>query len=172
MGFGKTETYQKKKLIGKGSYAMVYKGYTNLFDKVVALKEISLQEDEGAPFTAIREASLLKRLKHANIVTLHDIIHTKESLTFVFEYIQADLGQYMEKANGSINPFNCKLFLFQLFRGLEYCHAQKILHRDLKPQVKENYVLLFLNFLPSKLFRSEILLNYFDLHQIPTFKII
>ena len=31
-------------------------------------------------------ASLLKGLKHANIVLLHDIIHTKETLTLVFEY--------------------------------------------------------------------------------------
>lgn len=35
----------------------------------------------------LRAASLLKRLKHANIVVLHDIIHTRESLTFVFEYV-------------------------------------------------------------------------------------
>ena len=54
---------------------------------MVALKEIRLQEEEGAPFTAIREASLLKELKHANIVTLHDIVHTRETLTFVFEYV-------------------------------------------------------------------------------------
>ena len=31
--------------------------------------------------------SLLKNLKHANIVTLHDIIHTGEVLTLVFEYV-------------------------------------------------------------------------------------
>lgn len=31
--------------------------------------------------------SLLKDLKHANIVTLHDIIHTEKSLTLVFEYL-------------------------------------------------------------------------------------
>jgi len=31
--------------------------------------------------------SLLKNLKHANIVTLHDIIHTERSLTLVFEYL-------------------------------------------------------------------------------------
>lgn len=53
----------------------------------MALKEIRLQEEEGAPFTAIREASLLKELKHCNIVTLHDIVHTRETLTFVFEYV-------------------------------------------------------------------------------------
>lgn len=32
-------------------------------------------------------ASLLKGLKHSNIVLLHDIIHTKETLTLVFEYV-------------------------------------------------------------------------------------
>lgn len=31
--------------------------------------------------------SLLKDLKHANIVTLHDIVHTDKSLTLVFEYL-------------------------------------------------------------------------------------
>ena len=62
----------------------------SLTHQVVALKEIRLQEEEGAPFTAIREASLLKELKHTNIVTLHDIIHTKSSLTFVFEYVVRD----------------------------------------------------------------------------------
>lgn len=59
----------------------------SLTNQVVALKEIRLQEEEGAPFTAIREASLLKELKHNNVVTLHDIVHTRETLTFVFEYV-------------------------------------------------------------------------------------
>lgn len=61
--------------------------HSSLTNQVVALKEIRLQEEEGAPFTAIREASLLKELKHSNIVTLHDIVHTRETLTFVFEYV-------------------------------------------------------------------------------------
>ncbi len=38
-------------------------------------------------FLFIFSASLLKGLKHANIVTLHDIIHTRDTLTFVFEYV-------------------------------------------------------------------------------------
>ena len=100
---------------------------------MVALKEIRLEHEEGAPCTAIREGnmffsclfiskiiatslispssslsllcvyiivfhyymniffflavSLLKDLKHANIVTLHDIVHTPKSLTLVFEYL-------------------------------------------------------------------------------------
>ncbi|ESO03620.1 hypothetical protein HELRODRAFT_80026 [Helobdella robusta] len=132
--FGKMKAYEKLEQLGEGSYATVYKGISLLTNKVVALKEIRLQSEEGTPFTAIREASLLKGLKHANIVTLHDIIHTKESLTFVFEYLNTDLGQYLEKYPGGINPKNVKLFMFQLLRGLHFCHKRYILHRDLKPQ--------------------------------------
>lgn len=132
--FGKLANYEKKEQLGEGSYATVYKGLSLLTNKIVALKEIRLQPDEGTPFTAIREASLLKGLKHANIVTLHDIVHTKDSLTFVFEFLHTDLGQYLEKHPGGLNPRNAKLFLFQLLRGLAFCHARQILHRDLKPQ--------------------------------------
>ena len=85
--FGRVENYLRLEQLGEGSYATVYRGFSNLTQQVVALKEIRLQEEEGAPFTAIREASLLRDLRHANVVTLHDIVHTKTSLTFVFEYV-------------------------------------------------------------------------------------
>lgn len=116
----------------QGTYATVFKGRSKLTDNLVALKEIRLEHEEGAPCTAIREGteplsgssphpvdrtfvnprqfpelfdfpsqrrhlidishlylvvSLLKDLKHANIVTLHDIIHTDKCLTLVFEYL-------------------------------------------------------------------------------------
>lgn len=132
--FGKSEAYIKLEQLGEGSYATVFKGYSNLTNQVVALKEIRLQEEEGAPFTAIREASLLKELKHSNIVTLHDIVHTRETLTFVFEFVNTDLSQYMERHPGGLDHRNVRLFLFQLLRGLSYCHKRRVLHRDVKPQ--------------------------------------
>uniref|UniRef100_A0A8C6U5I9 Cyclin-dependent kinase 16 n=1 Tax=Neogobius melanostomus TaxID=47308 RepID=A0A8C6U5I9_9GOBI len=107
---------------------------SKLTENLVALKEIRLEHEEGAPCTAIREVSLLKDLKHANIVTLHDIIHTQKSLTLVFEYLDKDLKQYLDDCGNSIHVHNVKLFLFQLLRGLSYCHRRKVLHRDLKPQ--------------------------------------
>uniref|UniRef100_A0A8D0UY36 cyclin-dependent kinase n=1 Tax=Sus scrofa TaxID=9823 RepID=A0A8D0UY36_PIG len=87
------ETYIKLEKLGEGTYATVYKGRSKLTENFVALKEIQLEHEEGAPYTAIREVSLLKDLKHANIVTLHDIVHTDKSLTLVFEELKlADFG--------------------------------------------------------------------------------
>ncbi|POI32498.1 hypothetical protein CIB84_003750, partial [Bambusicola thoracicus] len=117
-----------------GTYATVYKGRSKLTENLVALKEIRLEHEEGAPCTAIREVSLLKDLKHANIVTLHDIVHTDKSLTLVFEYLDKDLKQYMDDCGNIMSMHNVKLFLYQILRGLAYCHRRKVLHRDLKPQ--------------------------------------
>lgn len=134
LGYGKMETYVKLDKLGEGTYATVFKGKSKLTDNLVALKEIRLEHEEGAPCTAIREVSLLKDLKHANIVTLHDTVHTPKSLTLVFEYLEKDLKQYMDDCGGIMSMNNVKLFLFQLLRGLNYCHSRKVLHRDLKPQ--------------------------------------
>ncbi|KAL7669421.1 hypothetical protein ACOME3_010076 [Neoechinorhynchus agilis] len=147
IGFGRFQSYQKLERLGEGTYATVFKGRSLLTGQLVALKQIRLEPQEGAPCTAIREVSLLKQLRHANIVTLHDIIYDKvpreqsdrmnyRQLTFVFEYVDRDLKQYMEQeTNGhGIHPHNIRLFMYQLCRALAYCHDRKILHRDLKPQ--------------------------------------
>ncbi|XP_023661790.1 cyclin-dependent kinase 15 isoform X2 [Paramormyrops kingsleyae] len=132
--FGTATSYLNLEKLGEGSYATVYKGISRINGHLVALKVIRMKTEEGIPFTAIREASLLKGLKHANIVLLHDIIHTRESLTFVFEYVQTDLAQYMTQHPGGLHSYNVRIFMFQLLRGLSYIHGRRILHRDLKPQ--------------------------------------
>ncbi|XP_045164177.1 cyclin-dependent kinase 5 homolog isoform X1 [Mercenaria mercenaria] len=134
IGFGKIESYTKLDKLGEGTYATVFKGKSRLTDNLVALKEIRLEHEEGAPCTAIREVSLLRELKHANIVTLHDIVHTEKSLTLVFEYLEKDLKQYMDDCGNIMSMTNVKIFLYQLLRGLAYCHKRQVLHRDLKPQ--------------------------------------
>ncbi|XP_039421238.1 cyclin-dependent kinase 18-like [Corvus cornix cornix] len=101
-----------------GTYATVFKGRSKLTENLVALKEIRLEHEEGAPCTAIREVSLLKNLKHANIVTLHDIIHTERSLTLVFEYLDNDLKQYLENCGNLMSVHNVKAI-----RKKHLCHC-------------------------------------------------
>jgi len=72
--------------VGKGTYGVVYKAKDKKSSETVALKTISLIEEEGIPSTAIREIALLKFLKHQNIVVMHDVIHMSDKLTMVFEF--------------------------------------------------------------------------------------
>lgn len=63
------ERYLKLEKIGEGTYGVVYKAKDRVSEQIVALKRIRLEaEDEGIPSTAIREISLLKELRHPNIV--------------------------------------------------------------------------------------------------------
>ena len=65
------EKYTKIDKLGEGTYGVVYKAKNKQTGEYVALKRIRLDsEDEGVPCTAIREISLLKELKHENIVRL------------------------------------------------------------------------------------------------------
>ena len=63
------EKYEKLEKLGEGTYGVVYKGKHKETGELVAIKKLRLEtEDDGVPSTAIREISLLKNLKHPNIV--------------------------------------------------------------------------------------------------------
>ena len=63
------DKYQKLEKLGEGTYGVVYKAKNTETGEIVAIKKIRLEkEDDGVPSTAIREISLLKNLKHPNIV--------------------------------------------------------------------------------------------------------
>ena len=116
------------------NYGVVYKAQDSA-GEIYALKTIRLEaEDEGIPSTAIREISLLKELQHPNIVRLCDVIHTERKLTLVFEYLDQDLKKLLDMCDGGLDAATTKSFLYQLLRGIAYCHQHRVLHRDLKPQ--------------------------------------
>jgi serine/threonine protein kinase len=61
--------YERLQELGSGSYAVVYKARNRETDEVIALKKLRFGFDEqGLPSSTLREISLLKELKHANIV--------------------------------------------------------------------------------------------------------
>ncbi|KAI7857546.1 serine/threonine-protein kinase pef1 [Circinella umbellata] len=158
------QRYARLEKLGEGTYATVYKGRCRLSGELVALKEIHLDAEEGAPSTAIREISLMKELKHPNIMRLIDVIHTENKLIVIFECLDQDLKKYMDSTarivSGSTHyqqqqqqnhhhhhhqPTSgpsttaldlplIKSFMYQLLQGIAYCHENRVLHRDLKPQ--------------------------------------
>ncbi|KAH8803135.1 negative regulator of the PHO system [Xylogone sp. PMI_703] len=129
-------SFQQLEKLGEGTYATVFKGRNRQTGELVALKEIHLDSEEGTPSTAIREISLMKELKHEHILSLHDVIHTENKLMLVFEYMDKDLKKYMDTQGdrGALNPITIKSFMHQLLQAIEFCHANRVLHRDLKPQ--------------------------------------
>ncbi|KAK4340774.1 hypothetical protein RND71_039275 [Anisodus tanguticus] len=130
------DQYEKVEKIGEGTYGVVYKARDRVTNETIALKKIRLeQEDEGVPSTAIREISLLKEMQHANIVRLQDVVHSEKRLYLVFEYLDLDLKKHMDSSpEFSKDPRLVKMFLYQILRGIAYCHSHRVLHRDLKPQ--------------------------------------
>ena len=102
----------------------------------MALKEIHLDAEEGTPSTAIREISLMKELRHPNIVRLHDVVHTEQKLVLIFEFCEQDLKRYMDThgKRGALEPNTVRSFMHQLCKGVAFCHENRVLHRDLKPQ--------------------------------------
>ncbi|NXY44782.1 CDK3 kinase, partial [Ceuthmochares aereus] len=130
------EVFQKVEKIGEGTYGVVYKARHKRTGQLVALKKIRLDaEVEGVPSTAIREISLLKELKHPNIVRLLDVVHSQKKLYMVFEYLNQDLKKHMDSSPIGELPLSfVKKYLFQLLQGVRFCHSHGVIHRDLKPQ--------------------------------------
>ncbi|XP_018802522.1 PREDICTED: cyclin-dependent kinase 2 isoform X1 [Bactrocera latifrons] len=127
--------FKKMQKIGEGTYGIVYKAKDKKTGRDVALKKIRLDsETEGVPSTAIREISLLKDLTHNNIVQLFDIVVADSSLYMVFEYLNMDMKKLMDKKKDVFTPKLVKSYMHQLLDAICFCHTNRILHRDLKPQ--------------------------------------
>lgn len=123
--------------IGEGTYGVVYKGRNKLTGQIVAMKKIRLEsEEEGIPSTAIREISLLKELKHPNIVCLEDVLMEDNRLYLIFEFLSMDLKKYMDSIppEKMMPPDLVKSYMYQITSAILFCHRRRILHRDLKPQ--------------------------------------
>lgn len=99
--------------LGEGTYGVVYKAKDKQTGEIVALKKIRLEkEDDGVPSTAIREISLLKGLKHPNIVELKEVIYSEDKLYLIFEYCEYDLKKYMRSKGNALDAAEVKSFLY------------------------------------------------------------
>lgn len=87
-------------------------------------------------WTLFSEISLLKELKHPNIVKLEDVLMEENRLYLIFEFLAMDLKKYMDTIphDKLMEPELVRSYLYQISTAMLYCHQRRILHRDLKPQ--------------------------------------
>ncbi|KAK8512666.1 hypothetical protein V6N13_082799 [Hibiscus sabdariffa] len=137
------EAFEKLEKVGEGTYGKVYRARERATGKIVALKKTRLHEDdEGVPPTTLREVSILRMLsRDPHVVRLMDVKQAvnkegKTVLYLVFEYMDTDLKKYIRsfRQTGENIPVNIvKSLMYQLCKGVAFCHGHGVLHRDLKP---------------------------------------
>ncbi|XP_038882522.1 probable serine/threonine-protein kinase At1g09600 isoform X2 [Benincasa hispida] len=131
----KADSFQKLDKIGQGTYSSVYRARDIETNKIVALKKVRFanMDPESVRFMA-REILILRRLDHPNVMKLEGLITSRVSgsLYLIFEYMEHDLAGLASTPGIKFTEAQIKCYMKQLLCGLEHCHAQGVLHRDIK----------------------------------------
>ncbi|CAF2973634.1 unnamed protein product [Rotaria socialis] len=132
-------SYTDTKVIGNGSFGVVYQAKLVHSSEQVAIKKV-LQDKRFKN----RELQIMRRLDHQNIVQLKyfffssgDKLKEEVYLNLVLEYIPETVyrvTRHYTKQKQTIPLLYVKLYMYQLFRALAYIHSFGICHRDIKPQ--------------------------------------
>ncbi|XP_059302505.1 probable serine/threonine-protein kinase At1g09600 [Lycium ferocissimum] len=129
------ESFEKLNKIGQGTYSNVYKARDLKTDKIVAMKKVKFvnMDPESVRFMA-REICILRRLDHPNVMKLEALVTSRisGSLYLVFEYMEHDLAGLAAAPGIKFTEPQIKCYMQQLLQGLEHCHSQGVLHRDIK----------------------------------------
>ncbi|CAI9109759.1 OLC1v1009654C1 [Oldenlandia corymbosa var. corymbosa] len=131
----RSDTFERLEKIGQGTYSSVYRARDVETGKMVALKKVRFDnfQPESVRFMA-REIMILRKLNHPNIMKLEGIITSRlsTSIYLVFEYMEHDLSGLLSCPDVKFTESQIKCYMQQLLCGLEHCHSQGIMHRDIK----------------------------------------
>jgi cyclin-dependent kinase-like len=72
-------------------------------------------------------------LTHENVVEMKEAFRKKGIVYLVFEYVENNLLEVLERSSNGLQPNLIRKLMFQLVRGLAYLHGLDIMHRDIKP---------------------------------------
>ncbi|KAK8397239.1 hypothetical protein O3P69_004744 [Scylla paramamosain] len=131
-------SYMDTKVIGNGSFGVVFQAKLCDTGELVAIKKV-LQDKRFKN----RELQIMRRLEHCNIVKLMYFFYSsgdkKEEvfLNLVLEFIPETVykvARHHSKQKQTIPISYIKLYMYQLFRSLAYIHSLGVCHRDIKPQ--------------------------------------
>ena len=141
--------YEVLGVVGEGAYGIVYKCKNKETGKFVAIKKFKEVEDKLVQKTMRRELKMLQMLKHDNVVEFQDAFIYKQNLFIVFEYVEQNLLEVLEKSPDGLNPKLIRSFVFQMCKAVHYLHINKMIHRDVKPEnllIDENMKLKLCDF--------------------------
>ncbi|OWF50471.1 glycogen synthase kinase-3 beta-like isoform X2 [Mizuhopecten yessoensis] len=131
-------SYTDAKVIGNGSFGVVYQAKLVESSEHVAIKKV-LQDRRFKN----RELQIMRKLEHQNIVLLKFFFYSSGDkkdevyLNLVLEYVPETVyrvARHYSKSKQTIPIIYIKLYMYQLFRSLAYIHSQGVCHRDIKPQ--------------------------------------
>ncbi|CAG7884820.1 unnamed protein product [Brassica rapa] len=127
--------YELGRLLGHGTFAKVYHARNVTTGKSVALKVVAKEKviKGGMEEQIKREISVMKMVKHPNIVELHEVMASKTKIYFAMELVRG--GELFAKvAKGRLREDAARVYFQQLISAVDFCHSRGVYHRDLKPE--------------------------------------
>lgn len=124
-------------LIGKGALSEVYKAVDLQNNEVVAIKLLNQDVGSNAIDDVIRfrrEASIVSKLNHLNIVKIHEVIEDAGLRYIVMDFVPGEsLAKIFSKAE-KLKLNEIIEIIIEITNGLEHAHKAGIIHRDIKPE--------------------------------------
>ncbi|XP_031369019.1 cyclin-dependent kinase-like 4 isoform X1 [Apis dorsata] len=130
------DKYEMIEIVGEGSYGIVMKCKHRESGQFVAIKRfLETEEDYDVRIMAFREIRMLKKLRHDNLVNMIEVFRRKKRFYLVFEYLDHTLLNELENVGrNGLGLEISKRYIYQILRGLDFCHSSNIMHRDIKPE--------------------------------------
>ncbi|XP_064908880.1 serine/threonine-protein kinase Nek3 isoform X5 [Columba livia] len=128
------EEYKVLKVLGEGSFGRALLVHHRISDQKYAMKEIRLPMSSSDIENSRKEAVLLAKMKHPNIVAYKDSFEADGHLYIVMEYCDdGDLMQKIKHQRGKLFPEDTILHWFvQMCLAVKHIHDKRVLHRDIK----------------------------------------
>uniref|UniRef100_A0AAY4DV63 non-specific serine/threonine protein kinase n=1 Tax=Denticeps clupeoides TaxID=299321 RepID=A0AAY4DV63_9TELE len=126
--------YAALRQLGDGTYGSVSLSRSLESGELVAVKKMKKKFYSWEECMNLREVKSLKKLNHANVIKLKEVIRENDHLYFVFEYMKENLYQLMKERTRLFPESAVRNIMFQILQGLTFIHKHGFFHRDLKPE--------------------------------------